>query len=98
MSWETDYSTTLPALDGDTIRKAARTAAELCPIEQLPEALQMLGIVATPGRKVTDILRRTVTTSEVLRLHDAGHSPTAIGRMLGISRSTVWHHIHKGTR
>ena len=30
----------------------------------------------------------------VRRLYDAGHQPSAIGRMLGISRSTVWHHIH----
>lgn len=92
MSWETDYTTALPHLDADTIRKAALTTAELCPREHLADALLALGLTTPPPKPAK---RDTSWRGDVLRLHNRGMQPTAIARYLGITRGAVWHHLHR---
>lgn len=97
MSWETDYDATSHLHTAATFEAAAATRHALDDDDR-NHIMQALGLAPydSKSRPTRQAMRRTVTTDEVLRLYHNGHTPTAIGRMLGIARSTVWHHLNKG--
>ena len=96
MSWETDYSTTLPGHDPDTIRSAALTAVELCPRDDLLLSLQMLGLARydSKPRPVKGLLRPPPDVDRMRALRAEGYSLAEIGRRVGLHGSTVGDHLN----